>query len=372
MKRILSLALAVILLLSCAPMVSATDTPSVTVYLTVSKHNDFAVMNGKTMALEKITVPYFDLALYGLEDFYYNPFCYEGGSKETQYAGTAETADGYVTMLHLFLYATEVLYNGLDPAKAGKGWLAEEGCWNGFSVGGDVAGSSYCKFWEYGNNATYYVNYEFPLGRSNWGASCDQVVLSDNDIVSVRYNANTGNDGTYHHFGGDILLTAVQGDDVPLVLLATSADYDNGGVTVHTPVTAQTNIYVTANAAPVRHASLTPIGKTDTDGAFTLKTDDLAAGTYYITTDTHDPAVVMLILEAPEETIVYGDVNGDGEIRTADAVLAYAIANGKRTPTEKQQLAADTNGDGEVRTADAVLIYAYANGKRTSFPAENK
>ena len=70
-----------------------------------------------------------------------------GGSKETQKAGTAETAYGNITMLHLFIYATEVIYNGLSTSKAGKGWLADQGGWNGFRVGGDVAGSSYCVFW---------------------------------------------------------------------------------------------------------------------------------------------------------------------------------------------------------------------------------
>ena len=100
MRKIISLLLALVLLISCIPAAAAAETPSVTVYLTVSKKNDFQVMNGKTMALYEITVPYFDLALYGLEDFYYNPDCYADGSKETQKAGTAETAYGNITMLH--------------------------------------------------------------------------------------------------------------------------------------------------------------------------------------------------------------------------------------------------------------------------------
>ena len=81
MRKIISLLLALVLLISCIPAAAAAETPSVTVYLTVSKKNDFQVMNGKTMALYEIKVPYFDLALYGLEDFYYNPDCYAGGRK---------------------------------------------------------------------------------------------------------------------------------------------------------------------------------------------------------------------------------------------------------------------------------------------------
>ena len=376
MKRILSLFLALILLIFSIPAVSASETPSVTVYLTVSKNNDFQVMNGKTMALYEITVPYFDLALYGLEDFYYNPDCYAGGTKESQEAGTAETAYGNITMLHLFIYATEVIYNGLNPSQAGKGWLADQGGWRGFSVG-ESAGSAYCKFWNFGNNATYFLNYEFPLGRKNWGASCDQIVLHTGDIVSARYNAHTGNDGSYYLFGTpeDSWLTAEQGDEVPLCLLTTtSEDMDNGGETYHVPVTTPTNIYVTKDSAPVSHATLTPVGQTDAEGLYILDTSALTPGLYYITTNTWDPAVAILeVFETEKPAVVYGDLSGDGAVKTADAVMAYAIANGKnKNPTEMQKAAADVSGDGEVKTADAVLIYAYANGKRNSFPVETK
>ena len=372
MKRIISLLLALMLLVSCFPAASAAETPSVTVYLTVSKKNDFQVMNGNTMALYEITVPYFDLMLYGLEDFYYNPDCYAGGSIESQAPGTAETADGKITMLHLFIYATEVIYNGLSPSKAGKGWLAEQGGWNGFKVNGK-AGSSYCTFWEFKNDATYFLNYEYPLGRKNWGASCDQILLHTGDIVSARYNAHTGNDGSYYLFGApeDSWLTAEQGEEVPLVLLTTaSEDIDNGGETYHIPVTTPVNVYVTKDAAPTNHAALTPAGQTDEDGTYILDTSAMTPGLYYITANTWDPAVAVLEVFPGEAAVMYGDVNGDGRINAADAAITYAIANGKRTATADQSVAADVSGDGRINAADAALIYAYANGKRSGFPVE--
>ena len=373
MKKIISLLLSLVLLISCVPVAFAAETPSVTVYLTVSKKNDFQVMNGKTMALYEITVPYFDLALYGLEDYYYNPDCYAGGSKETQTGGTVETAYGKVTMLHLFIYATEVIYNGLSPSKAGKGWLADQGNWNGFRVGGEVAGSSFCVFWEFKNDATYFLNYEYPLGRENWGASCDQILLHTGDIVSARYNAHTGNDGSYYLFGDpeDSWLTAEQGDEVPLILFTTASDdIDNGGETYRIPVTKPANVYVTKDAAPTNHAALTPIGQTDSEGMYILDTATLSPGLYYITTNTWDPAVAILEVFPGEEPPLYGDVNGDSRINAADAAITYAIANGKRTATADQTAAADVSGDGKINAADAALIYAYANGKRTSFPVE--
>jgi len=372
MKKIISLFLSLVLLISCVPAAFASETPSVTVYLTVSKKNDFQVLNGNAMALYEITVPYFDLALYGLEDFYYNPDCYAGNSLESQTPGTAETAYGKITMLHLFLYATEVIYNGLSPSKAGKGWLADQGGWNGFSVKGR-AGSSYCVFWNFGNNATYFLNYEYPLGRENWGASCDQILLHTGDIVSARYNAHTGNDGSYYLFGvpEDSWLAAEQGEQVPLLLLTTeSEDMDNGGKTYHVPVTKPANIYVTKDSAPTNHAALTPVGQTDSDGVYILETSALSPGLYYITTNTWDPAVAILEVFPGEEPPLYGDVNGDSRINAADAAITYAIANGKRTPTAEQTAAADVSGDSRINAADAALIYAYANGKRTSFPVE--
>ena len=373
MKKMISLLLALLLLISCIPAASAAEPPSVTVYLTVSKKNDFQVMNGKTMALYEITVPYFDLALYGLEDHYYNPDCYAGGSKDTQEPGTAETAYGNVTMLHLFLYATEVIYNGLSPEDAGQGWLADEGNWNGFRVGGDGAGSSFCIFWEFKNDATYFLNYAYPLGRENWGASCDQILLHTGDIVSARYNAHTGNDGSYYLFGSaeESWLQAEQGEQVPLLLLTTtSEDMDNGGKTLHVPVTTPANVYVTKDAAPANHGALTPVGKTDAEGVFVLDTSAMEPGLYYVTTDTWDPAVMILEVLPGEEPVIYGDVSGDKKINAADAAITYAIANGKRTATAEQRVTADVSGEGKINAADAALIYAYANGKRTSFPVE--
>ena len=76
----------------------------------------------------------------------------------------------------------------------------------------------------------------------------------------------------------------------------------------------------------------------------------------------------VLAWQNPATQIALGDVNGDGEIDTADAALAYGYYNGKAELTAEQLVRADVNGDGTVDTADAALIYAYYNGKITAFP----
>ncbi len=54
-----------------------------------------------------------------------------------------------------------------------------------------------------------------------------------------------------------------------------------------------------------------------------------------------------------------GDLNGDGNVTTADAVIALEIAAGSR-PFDA---AADVNGDGIVTSLDALMILQAAAGQ---------
>lgn len=56
------------------------------------------------------------------------------------------------------------------------------------------------------------------------------------------------------------------------------------------------------------------------------------------------------------ETVVKGDVNGDGKITTADARDALRAAARLENLNEEQKKAADINGDGKVTTTDARTI----------------
>lgn len=57
-----------------------------------------------------------------------------------------------------------------------------------------------------------------------------------------------------------------------------------------------------------------------------------------------------------------GDVDGSGQVSSADARLTLRAAVGLETLDARQTLAADVNGDGNIRSADARLILRVAVG----------
>ncbi|MBQ7646252.1 MAG: hypothetical protein IJS94_03180 [Clostridia bacterium] len=58
----------------------------------------------------------------------------------------------------------------------------------------------------------------------------------------------------------------------------------------------------------------------------------------------------------------YGDINGDGEVDSLDAVAALKYDAGMINLDDAQLLAADVNGDGEVNSLDGSLIFKYDAG----------
>ena len=167
----------------------------VTVYFSFSHDDKFesCEQSGQTVALKKVTVPYFDLELYGLENFYFASENYgpasgdpTGGPGSALDPGTKEFAYGKITMLHLFIYATEVYYLGIDPADAGKGYLADNGMGTDiFNYSGSTGSIFLQNIWNYDLNLNYYLNYEYPLASAGWGSTCDQILLRDGDIVTL-------------------------------------------------------------------------------------------------------------------------------------------------------------------------------------------
>lgn len=106
-------------------------------------------------------------------------------------------------------------------------------------------------------------------------------------------------------------------------------------------------------------------GETEVTVVVTL-TDDIAGYiNYYYPTGNY----IEGFIELENASGVVGDVNGDGEVNTADAlaVMRYAMNIGDLENVS----AADVNGDGEVNMADATLIMRYAMNLSQDFAAGN-
>ena len=72
------------------------------------------------------------------------------------------------------------------------------------------------------------------------------------------------------------------------------------------------------------------------------------------------------LTEKEEETVLYGDVNGDGKIRANDAMLV--LQHVAMMDVTIDEAAADVSGDGKIRSNDAMLILQYVAMTIEEFP----
>lgn len=70
-------------------------------------------------------------------------------------------------------------------------------------------------------------------------------------------------------------------------------------------------------------------------------------------------------------TIVYGDVNMDGEVTLQDIETINSFLNGEIEFTTHQHVLADVNGDGNINNTDILLITKFINNEIDYFPVEN-
>ena len=186
----------------------------------------------------------------------------------------------------------------------------------------------------------------------------------------VNIEVKLKNAGSVTSYGFELVLPAG-------VTISTSTDGDfDDAVTMsarHKSHTLTTN-KLASNTYKVGVASLSSKALTDNDGlVLTIKahvTDNIAEGEYAIgvqsplmvNTDGTKPAVQSTQSKITIEDYTKGDVDGDGVIDLADAVLIINHYVGK--PVAKfNEKAADVDGDGVVDLADAVRIINFYVGK---------
>ena len=181
------------------------ETPqdSVRVWVTISSDGVPIVGNeGTVISHLEVNVPYFDLGLYGLSDYY-------------RY-GTENGSGSYVndkiimrpTALHLYLYMIGVYYLGYTPKEVITGQAEIVGAEGGRGVENMLGGTAYedtslaleltgsatsmymQQFWGHDENLMYYRNHVYPLMSAGWGSTADYVLLSDDDTIDLAMFSN--------------------------------------------------------------------------------------------------------------------------------------------------------------------------------------
>ena len=351
----------------------------VTVYFSFSHDDTFesCEQSGQTVALKKVTVPYFDLALYGLEDFYFASEDYgpasgdpTGGPGSALDPGTKEFAYGKITMLHLFLYATEVYYLGIDPADAGKGYLANNGIMGTdiFNYSGSTGSIFLQNIWNYDLNLNYYLNYEYPLASAGWGSTCDQILLREGDIVTLGHFSDWSffNDTTsiFNYIVAD-KTDPVQGDKIKLELYHAGADMYGTYNTAHTLIDYSPSVYCTPvnNIVSGDVTTWQYVGNAEADGSLVVDTSTLAPGEYIFALagqpGKENSGVICstpggIRLTIHEKPVVKGDLNGDGVIDSTDVM---ALFNAINSGDDLDATVADVNGDGVIDARDVMALY---------------
>ena len=351
----------------------------VTVYFSFSHDDTFESCDesGETMALKKVTVPYFDLELYGLENFYFASENYgpasgdpTGGPGSALDPGTKEFAYGKITMLHLFLYATEVYYLGIDPADAGKGYLANNGIMgtDTFNYTGSTGSIFLQNIWNYDLNLNYYLNYEYPLASAGWGSTCDQILLREGDIVTLGHFSDWSffNDTTsiFNYIVAD-KTDPVQGDKIKLELYHAGADMYGTYNTAHTLIDYSPSVYCTP-VNDIVSGDVTTwqyVGNAEADGSLVVDTSTLAPGEYIFAMagqpGKENPGAICstpggIRLTIHEKPVVKGDINGDGVIDSTDVM---ALFNAINSGDDLDATVADVNGDGVIDARDVMALY---------------
>ena len=255
---------------------------SVTVYFSISNDGEYlqSSITGQTLAQLPVTLEYFDLKEYDLEDFYRT--------------GSDGKAIIHPTLLHLLIKMLEDQYldDTLEPGesvntKLQYGNNESDEPYKALKITGSATSMYMTNFWGHDENLLYYVNHQYPLMYEGWGSTADWILLEDGDAIEVAmftdwdfiHNEEAG--FPYFRQGKAILddLTLAADEQQTLTVARATADASGKHGEKLNP---NTKIYYTTNLNRVSGdvTTWTELGTTDASGSITVSFD--AAGTYYI------------------------------------------------------------------------------------------
>lgn len=348
-----------------------TNKESVTVYVTIS--NDGCPLmagDGTILSHLAVTVPYFDLGLYGLEEFY--RYGTDGGKG----IYTTDTIIQRPTGLHLYIYLLERYYIGLEESECCKGLASgvlqftddtevyymdgeiayESAGKSALMTSGGATSIYMVNFWGHDENLMYYRNHCYPYMSAGWGSTSDYILLSDGDTwdVAMFTNWNFYHTGYFASFSKDAYFT-LPGSDVTVSTQkwgtsAEAADFE--GVNE-----------LSVGLYNSEWELIEELPYDSEDGNTITFTAPKEAGTYYVmATDPNvkDPVEAKIAPATARIVVRDGNINEDNIVDMADISSLLQIINGTDLQlTEEQKKMIDITGDGVINMADVTLLLEY-------------
>ena len=294
-KRIYSLLLILILVVTTCfsgySNVSAAETEgskkTVTVYFTLSEDGKFVTGNDDNETVlchVPVTISYFDLAEYGLEDYYR----YEADSFEDGGRYNSDKIVEQPTLLHLFIKMLEKYY-----LPNGEKFIPNDSTQDAMSISGSATSLYMTRFWGHDENLMYYVNHSYPLQAAGWGSTSDYILLEDGMEIDVAMFS----DWDFYHTGAFAYFTSESTNSVDSGIYniktneninltmrgtATNAANDGSSTFVGEKMPGEDVVYCKQYqaVADYNNDNWKRFGTTDDNGQINLSFDK--PGTYYV------------------------------------------------------------------------------------------
>ena len=312
---------------------------SVEVLFSLSDDDAFKTGTSNTvLANVPMTVKYFDLADYGLEEYYH----YENGKLVEQ-----------PTVLHLYITAMERFGLGLSEDACGKGTLANYPEY--LTVQGGAGHMYMTKFYQHNENLNYYVNGKYPMKPDgSMGATADEIVLQDGDFVDVAMFSNdqfhlSENSGLHFFFETGTTpqktFRVPHGEELTLSYLLAHGDMNGSG----TSYTAVSGASVYSGASIDASAAVAATTGADGKVSLTFETEGTqyvwtkgARGTddyYKIVVSNPGCATIIVTKTAAEVDRMIADIDENTvTAASGEAIAAARAAYNALSSTTKQQV----------------------------------